>query len=120
MVLYQKTIHQEVTFQGKGLFLGREATVRLLPGSPGTGIVFRRTDLAGSPLIAATLENIQDGARCTKIGTSAASIQTIEHLMAALFATGIDNLIVEITGPEMPIFDGSALGFLQILKEAGT
>lgn len=120
MTLFQRTINQEVTFTGKGLFSGKMATVRLLPANPGSGIAFRRTDMADSPLFLGTTAHVQDAARCTKIGMGSASVQTIEHFMAAVWASEIDNLMVEISGPEMPIFDGSAKPFLEILHAAGS
>ena len=113
----QTTLKQEVTFHGKTLFTGSEVTGLLLPAKPGTGIVFYRTDLPGRPEIFAKTENVEEVIRSTKISQGQASIQTIEHLMAALF--GIDNLIIELSGPEMPIFDGSSLPFVELIEKAG-
>lgn len=120
MVLKQKTLKKEVVFHGKGLFLGHDVVVRLVPASPNTGIVFRRTDLANSPTIAAKTEQVKDATRCTKIVEGENSVQTIEHFMAAVQASEIDNLIVDVSGPEMPIFDGSSQAFMQMIDEAGT
>ena len=116
----QSTIKKEISFQGKALFTGEDVSVRLLPAPPGTGVVFYRTDLPGRPSISATTENVQEAVRSTKIGQGSASVQTIEHFMAALFACGIDNLIVEISGPEMPIYDGSSLPFIELIDSVGT
>ena len=113
----QVTLKKEIVFSGRGLFTGEEAVVRLSPAPIGTGIVFYRTDLAQE--IEATIENVQEGMRCTKIGKGKASVQTVEHLLAALKAFEIDNLRIEISGPEVPIFDGSSLPFVQMLTEAG-
>lgn len=115
----QSTLKQEVVFHGKALFTGLDVVVKLIPAAPNTGIVFRRVDLPGSPEISAKTENVVEAIRTTKIGTSEASVQTIEHFMAALYACGIDNLIVEISGPEMPIFDGSALPIVELFERAG-
>lgn len=118
--LNQTTLKQEATFHGKALFTGLDAIVRLIPAKPRTGIIFRRTDLAGCPEISAKTDNVQNEAvRTTKIGQGEVFIQTTEHLMAALFACGVDNLIIEISGPEVPILDGSSLPFVEILEKAG-
>jgi UDP-3-O-[3-hydroxymyristoyl] N-acetylglucosamine deacetylase len=120
MVLKQKTLKKEVVFHGKGLFMGQDVVVRLIPACPNTGIVFRRTDLANTPTIAAKTEQVKDATRCTKIVEGENSVQTIEHFMAAVRASEIDNLIVDVSGPEMPIFDGSSKAFMQMIDEAGT
>lgn len=113
------TLKKEVVFSGRGLFTGKEAVVKLRPAPAGTGIVFFRTDLAGAPSIEAKIENVQEGLRCTKLGKGDISVQTVEHLLAALRAFEIDNLTIEVAGPEIPIFDGSALPFVHFLNEAG-
>ncbi len=120
MALKQKTLKKEVVSHGKSLFTGSDAVLRLTPAPPDTGVVFRRSDLPQTPSIPGVTEGVQAAARCTKIANGDVSVQTIEHFMAAVRASEIDNLFVDITGPEMPIFDGSALPFLQMLDEAGT
>lgn len=115
----QKTLKQETTFHGNSLFTGKETVVRLIPAPPHTGIIFQRVDLPQAPSILATIENVYQTMRCTKLGSGDVSVQTIEHFMAAIHAYEIDNLIVQITGPELPIFDGSAKAYIQILDEAG-
>lgn len=117
--MVQQTIKNEISFQGKALFTGIDVAVTLKPASPNTGIIFRRIDLPGAPEIPAQTEHVVEALRTTKIGTDAVSVQTIEHCMAALYACGIDNLRIEIAGPEMPIFDGSALPYVTILENAG-
>jgi UDP-3-O-[3-hydroxymyristoyl] N-acetylglucosamine deacetylase len=112
-------LKKEVVFSGRGLFSGRDAVVRVCPAPIGSGIVFKRTDLPHSSPIPAKIENVQDGLRCTVIGKDGASVQTVEHLMAALRGLEIDNVSVEIAGPEVPIFDGSSLPFVQMFQEAG-
>jgi len=119
MALKQKTLKKEVVFHGKSLFLGQDVVVRLLPAPPNTGILFRRVDLPESPTIFALTEQVHDAIRCTKLGVGASSVQTIEHFMAAVRASEIDNLIVDMSGPEMPIFDGSSLPFMQMIDQAG-
>ena len=119
MALKQKTLKKEVVFHGKSLFLGQDVVVRLSPAPPNTGIVFRRTDLPQQPVIPAQTEYVRDAVRTTKIIEGENSVQTIEHFMAAIRASEIDNLIVDVAGAEMPIFDGSSLPFMQILDQAG-
>jgi UDP-3-O-[3-hydroxymyristoyl] N-acetylglucosamine deacetylase len=119
MVLKQKTLKKEVVFHGRGLFIGQDVVVKLIPSPPNTGIVFRRTDLANSPTIAAKTEQVEDVRRCTKVVEGESSVQTIEHFMAAVQASEIDNLMVDISGPEMPIFDGSSKTYMQLIDQAG-
>ncbi len=115
----QTTLKEVITFQGKALFTGVDVSVKLIPAAPDMGIVFRRVDLPGSPEIPAKTENVIEAIRTTKIGVGGASVQTVEHFMAALFACKVNNLIVEISGPEMPIFDGSSLPFIELIEKAG-
>lgn len=117
--LKQKTLKKEVVFSGKGLFKGQDSVVKLLPAPPGTGILFKRVDLKEHPEIPATLEYLSESARCTKIVKGSASIQTTEHLLSAISASEMDNLIVEVHGEEVPIFDGSSLSFIKGIEEAG-
>lgn len=115
----QKTLKREVVFSGKGLFTGQQAAVRLIPAPVNTGVVFKRTDLPGTPLIPAQLEYVKEAIRCTMLENGGASIQTVEHLLGALYGLEVDNLSIEISGPEVPIFDGSARQFSQMICEAG-
>lgn len=115
----QSTLQDAVTFSGVALHTGAECSVTLRPAPAGTGIVFRRTDLEGSPKIPAVAENVISTDRCTAIGVGSASVSTIEHLMAALRGLEVDNAIVDIDGPEVPIGDGSAAPFVQLIERAG-
>ncbi|MBS0620295.1 MAG: UDP-3-O-[3-hydroxymyristoyl] N-acetylglucosamine deacetylase [Verrucomicrobia bacterium] len=115
----QRTLHQAVSADGIGLFTGEPVTLRLCPAEAGQGILFKRTDLPHQPLIPARLENIQGTPRCTLIGSGPDKVQTVEHLLAALRAYGIDNLLIEISGSEVPIFDGSSAHFVNMIEEAG-
>ncbi|MBS0647965.1 MAG: UDP-3-O-[3-hydroxymyristoyl] N-acetylglucosamine deacetylase [Verrucomicrobia bacterium] len=119
MDLKQKTLKKEVVFHGTSLFMGLDVAVRLIPAPPGSGIVFRRVDLPHTPTIPAQTEQVRDAVRCTKVSAGEDSVQTIEHFMAAVRACEIDNLIVEVSGPEMPIFDGSSLHYVELLDQAG-
>lgn len=115
----QQTLAHPVTRKGTGLFTGEKVTLTLHPAEAGHGIRFRRADLPGQPILSASLENVKETPRCTILGNRDASIQTVEHLLSALCACGIDNLLIDIDGPEVPIFDGSAKVFVEMLEEGG-
>lgn len=119
MNLLQKTLKKDVVFSGRGLFTGRDAAVRLCPSSPNSGIIFKRVDLQDAKPIPAKLEYVKEATRCTMLEKEGASVQTVEHLLAAIRAAEIDNLLIEISGPEVPIFDGSSHLFSQLIREAG-
>lgn len=91
----------------------------LHPAAPNTGIVFRRTDLSDAPLVEARPKNILDVHYATTLGKDGVEVKTVEHLLAALAGLGIDNLMVELTGPEVPVMDGSAAPFVDLLLQAG-
>ena len=116
----QKTIAQEITFKGVGLHSGVETILTLKPAAPDSGINFIRSDIASATPIRALYSNVVDTRNCTCLGDKAGNIiSTIEHLMAALSIMEIDNVLVEVSAPEMPIMDGSAAIFLQRLQEVG-
>jgi UDP-3-O-[3-hydroxymyristoyl] N-acetylglucosamine deacetylase len=118
----QHTLQGEAVVSGVGLHSGEEVTVALRPAAVGTGIVFRRVDLGpASPPLPATWRNVVDGRRATTIGNGGGiRISTIEHLMAALAACGVDNVLVEIDRPELPAMDGSAAPFVSAIGDTGT
>ncbi len=89
----------------------------LCPAPIDTGIVFQRTDLPGQPTIPARLESVQEWPRCTKLASGSATVQMVEHLLSALAAFGIDNLRIELAGPEIPSGDGSSLLFVRAIEE---
>ena len=115
-----QTLQKEVFATGKGLFTGVEATIALLPAAVGSGVIFQRMDLPQFPELRAHLDLVQGTPRCTIVGNEFFSVQTVEHLLAALAAYQIDNVRIQLTGPEVPIFDGSSLMFIQMLREAGS
>ncbi|MGB3941578.1 MAG: UDP-3-O-acyl-N-acetylglucosamine deacetylase [Candidatus Manganitrophaceae bacterium] len=117
-MFYQQTIRKPVFCEGVGLHSGKKVHLRLLPAPVGTGIVFSRTDLGRLP-IPATASHVVSTQLSTTIGVEGATVQTVEHLLAALSAFGVDNLVIELDGPEVPILDGSALSFAALLTEAG-
>jgi len=118
----QKTLADCISLSGIGVHSGAPATVQLFPAEPHTGIVFIRSDLDnGHGGIAATFRSVTATELCTVVADrSGASVSTVEHLMAALSAYGIDNLVVEVDGPELPIMDGSASAFVEAIEQVGT
>ncbi len=113
----QRTIKAEVTFEGIGLHTGRHGRVTLKPSSRDTGIVFIRSDK--NAVIKAHVGSVIDTAFATTIGQDGAKIRTVEHIMAALAGLGIDNIIVDVNGPEIPILDGSSTELISIILKAG-
>ncbi|MDP9127383.1 MAG: UDP-3-O-acyl-N-acetylglucosamine deacetylase [Pseudomonadota bacterium] len=118
----QRTLRGPAECSGVGVHLGEKVTLRLLPAPEETGIVFVRTDLKnGARLIPARWDHVVDTRLCTVIGNKAgARVATIEHLMAALHACGIDNAFVEIDRAEVPVMDGSSDPFIFLIEMAGT
>ena len=115
----QQTIKQEASLQGVGLHTGKKATVTFKPAPDNHGYVFQRIDFEGKPLIKADVDHVVDTSRGTTLEQNGARVHTTEHLLAAAYGMGIDNLLIEIDGPEVPILDGSAHFFLESLKAAG-
>ncbi|MBC7386782.1 MAG: UDP-3-O-acyl-N-acetylglucosamine deacetylase [Cryobacterium sp.] len=117
---FQRTIKKAVTLTGIGLHLGTEASVTLKPAAANQGILFQRLDHPGSLPIEANFRNVVNTQMATTLGKGSLTISTIEHLMAALHGFEIDNLLIEVSGPEVPILDGSSLPFCEALKKIGT
>lgn len=115
----QKTIKSEVTFSGKGLHTGKNVNMTLKPAPENTGVVFVRVDLDGCPEVRAIADNVSDTSRSTTITSGEAKVTTIEHLMAAFYGTGIDNIYVELDESEVPILDGSASEFVNKIEAVG-
>ena len=115
----QKTLQREVSFSGLGVHTGKKVLMRFLPAEENHGIFFRRIDLPGAPLIPASLASVCDTARSTTIGTPEAIVHTVEHVVAALHAYQIDNLVIEVSSLEPPIADGGSIQFVQMVEEAG-
>ncbi len=118
-MVYQRTIQSTIQFKGIGLHTGKEATVILKPAKPDRGIVFFRTDLKEIVHIPALNRYVTESALSTTIGRKGVKIATIEHLMAAIWGMGIDNLKIEVSGPEIPILDGSSAPFVEMLSRCG-
>jgi UDP-3-O-[3-hydroxymyristoyl] N-acetylglucosamine deacetylase / 3-hydroxyacyl-[acyl-carrier-protein] dehydratase len=115
----QQTIANEASLEGVGLHTGASASLRFRAAPEGTGIRFRRTDIGGEPEIRADLRSVASTERGTTLADGDVRIHTVEHLMAAAFALGVDNLLVEMDGPEVPIADGSFRPFFELLRGAG-
>ncbi|MEW6213953.1 MAG: UDP-3-O-acyl-N-acetylglucosamine deacetylase, partial [Nitrospirota bacterium] len=113
----QRTLKREVSFEGVGLHTGRYSKVRLKPAPRDTGIIFIRADK--DITIKASVGSVTDTAFSTTLGYNGVKIRTVEHLLAALSGIGIDNLIVEVNGPEIPILDGSSIELINIILKGG-
>jgi len=117
---YQRTLARTVTISGIGLHSGARINMTLRPAEAGTGIIFHRIDGQQTVSIAAIADNVVDTRLATVIGQGDARVSTVEHLLATLSAYGIDNLHIDIDGPEVPILDGSSVPFTSLLETAGT
>ena len=117
---FQTTVASPVSYTGIGLHSGKDVTITLRPAPVDSGIVFVRTDLPAQPSVAATASNVTATMRATTLESGAAKVFTVEHLLAAFHAMGIDNCFVDITAVEPPVADGSSLPFIRLLEEAGT
>ena len=114
----QRTLRRSVSCAGIGLHSGKKVTLTLRPAPANSGIRFRRTDLGGFD-IAATISNLAGIQYATGLARNEGSVETVEHLLAALVSLGIDNAVVELNHPEAPIMDGSAAPFVYLVQEAG-
>lgn len=116
---HQHTIASGASISGVGIHSGLTVDLHLKPAEPNTGIVFKRIDLPNQPTVKADADNVSDTTRSTTVSAAGATVGTIEHLMAALVGNGIDNVLIEINAAEVPILDGSAEPFSQMLQQAG-
>jgi len=115
----QHTLAQAAEVAGTGLFLGKNARVRLLPADPGAGITFVRTDLPGAPRVEALATNVPPAQRWTALKKGPAEVQMIEHVLSALAGLGVDNVVIETDSAEMPCGDGSAQAWVAPILNAG-
>jgi UDP-3-O-[3-hydroxymyristoyl] N-acetylglucosamine deacetylase/3-hydroxyacyl-[acyl-carrier-protein] dehydratase len=118
-MIKQQTLKSEAVVKGIGLHSGKEVCVQLKPASENFGIQFKRTDIDNSPLIKADCTNVLKSNRHTVLGNEKFSVATVEHLLSAFFALGIDNALVEVDGEELPIMDGSSSAFVEIILNSG-
>jgi len=118
-MLKQRTLSSIVKASGVGLHTGEKVQIALRPAAQNTGIIFRRIDLDPVQQIEALAENVTDTTLGTSIGNNYASVMTVEHLLAAFAGLGIDNVLVDLHGPEVPIMDGSSASFVFLIESAG-
>lgn len=119
MNIKQRTIKKEVSVSGVGLHTGQPVTLTFKPAPENHGYKFKRIDLPNSPIIDADVDNVTDTSRGTTITQNGASVSTVEHVLAALVGTDIDNTLIELDGPETPILDGSSILFIGALERVG-
>lgn len=115
----QRSLQGEVSLEGVGVHTGRPVTLRLVPAPANTGVLFRRVDLPGSPEIPAHVSCVHETPRSTNLACGGAAVHTVEHLLSALAVHGICNLYIELTGPEVPIAEGSAATFMEMIASSG-
>jgi UDP-3-O-[3-hydroxymyristoyl] N-acetylglucosamine deacetylase/3-hydroxyacyl-[acyl-carrier-protein] dehydratase len=115
----QHTLSQSVSISGTGLHTGILVDMTLQPANPGFGIQFQRIDLPNQPLIKADCDLVTDTSRGTTLQVGDAKVSTVEHILAALIGLGVDNLLIELNGPEIPIMDGSSAPFIEAIEKVG-
>ncbi len=119
MYTKKRTVAREISFAGIGLHTGEKCTITFKPTDPDHGIKFLRTDIDGAQAVPADIDHVIDIERGTTIGIGEATVHTVEHVLAALTGLGIDNVLIELDGPEPPVGDGSAMPFVEKLLKAG-
>ncbi len=117
--LNQHTLSGPVTLHGVGLHTGKNVTMTMKPANPGYGIRFQRIDITDQPVVKADVDYVVDTSRGTTIEYNGARVSTVEHTLAALVGLGIDNVLIELDGPEVPIMDGSAREFIEAIESVG-
>ncbi len=115
----QLTLNAPFTLKGRGLHSGLDIEATFKPAPENTGIKFQRIDLEDAPVIEAVAENVCDTQRGTVLGKKDVRVSTVEHAMAALYASGIDNCLIEVNAPELPILDGSAIRYMEEIEKVG-
>ena len=115
----QKTIRESVSIKGKGLHTGYEVNITFCPAPENHGYKFQRVDLEGKPIISADADNVVETSRGTVLEENGVRIHTVEHMLSALVGLEIDNLLIEMTGPEAPILDGSSIKYVEAIKSVG-
>jgi len=119
-ILTQKTVSKKISIDGIGIHTGLKAYLNILPAHPNTGIIFKRIDIKKNNIVIPTYNNVVDATLCTTISNDyGVKVSTVEHLMGAFYGLGIDNAIVELNSQEVPIMDGSAKKFVELILQAG-
>lgn len=119
MSVKQRTLKAAVSISGVGLHTGKQVNLTFIPAAENHGYKFQRVDLPGNPIIDADVDNVVDTSRGTTLEQNGAKVHTTEHVLAALVGLEIDNVLIQLDGPEMPIMDGSSMPFVKILEETG-
>ena len=119
-MLKQKTLKDSFSLSGKGLHTGLDLTVTFNPAPDNHGYKIQRIDVEGQPIIDAVADNVTETTRGTVLSKNGVKVSTVEHGMAALYALGIDNCLIQVNGPEFPILDGSAQYYAQEIERVGT
>ena len=119
-MLKQKTLRESFSLSGKGLHTGLNLTVTFNPAPENFGYKIQRTDLEGQPIIDAIAENVTETTRGTVLNKNGVKVSTVEHGLAAIYAAGIDNCLIQVDGPEFPILDGSAQYYVENIERVGT
>ncbi|MCX6203741.1 MAG: bifunctional UDP-3-O-[3-hydroxymyristoyl] N-acetylglucosamine deacetylase/3-hydroxyacyl-ACP dehydratase [Bacteroidetes bacterium] len=115
----QHTINKSISISGTGLHTGVLVEMTLNPANPGFGYQFQRTDLPNQPIIKADCDLVTDTSRGTTLQVGDAKVSTVEHILAALVGLGVDNVLIQVNGPEIPIIDGSSSPFIDLIEKAG-
>tara|TARA_Y100000590_G_scaffold467844_1_gene648225 strand:- start:933 stop:1853 length:921 start_codon:yes stop_codon:yes gene_type:complete len=119
-ILTQKTISKNISVDGVGIHTGKKVKLKILPSSPNSGIIFKRIDLKKNNIVIPNFTNVVDATLCTTISNDhGVRVSTIEHLMGALYGLGVDNAIIELDSQEVPILDGSAKNFVELILNTG-
>ncbi|MCE9539257.1 MAG: bifunctional UDP-3-O-[3-hydroxymyristoyl] N-acetylglucosamine deacetylase/3-hydroxyacyl-ACP dehydratase, partial [Bacteroidetes bacterium] len=118
-MIKQRTIKKQVSISGTGLHTGKQVNLTFVPAPENHGYKFQRVDLTDNPIIDADVDNVIDTARGTTLEQNGARVYTTEHVLAALVGLEIDNMLIQLDGPEIPIMDGSSLPFIKLLETAG-
>lgn len=116
---FQQTLATEISMDGVGIHSGQNVKMTLKPANPNTGITFKRIDLPNQPTVKADVDHVVDTVRSTTLEANGARVATVEHLLAALVGNQVDNVLIEIDGPEVPILDGSSAAFVEAIQKAG-
>lgn len=117
--IQQHTLAASHRFEGKGLHTGRPVNMTVCPAPAGTGVLFVRTDIGEDAVVEALAENVSSTARSTAISRGDVSVSTVEHILSALSGLGVDNAVIRLNGPEVPILDGSALPYAEAFVKGG-
>jgi UDP-3-O-[3-hydroxymyristoyl] N-acetylglucosamine deacetylase/3-hydroxyacyl-[acyl-carrier-protein] dehydratase len=115
----QHTLSNSISISGTGLHTGVLVDMKLLPANPGFGIQFQRVDLPNQPIIKADCDLVTDTSRGTTLQVGDAKVSTVEHILAALVGSGVDNVLIQVNGPEIPIMDGSSAPFIELIESTG-